>query len=92
MVFVLRTRETGRFASEAIADKATAERIFEEAWHDLRLSAEDWAIALYDVPDIDDPDAAIDAVRASGGVIVAHRDHRTDEAAMRDLRRIIGRP
>jgi hypothetical protein len=90
MVFVLRTRENGRFASEGFELRDEGLRAYEEAWQDLQMSAEDWAVALYDVPDAAHADEAIKAVRAGRGLILMHRDQDTNDAAMRELRKILG--
>ncbi len=88
MVFVLRTRENGQFAAEGIPSRASALRAYETAWRRMREATADWAVALYEVPRVDDPNDAIAAVAAGEGLIILHRDHRSDDKALRELHKI----
>lgn len=88
MAFVVRWRRDGQFGAEGHLKRRAAIERYEAIWHELRESS-DWAVALYECPHMDDVDAAIASVEAGGGLILAHRDHRTNDAAIRELRSML---
>ena len=90
MAFVLRTRENGQFAADAFSSRAAALKAYEAAWRRMREAKNEWAVALYEVPRTEDTEAAIAIVLSGKGLIILHRDNRTDDAATRELGKILG--
>ncbi|WP_139802722.1 hypothetical protein [Aurantimonas sp. 22II-16-19i] len=90
MAFIIRWRRDAAFSAVGFSGRRAAVDRYKTICQEMRAWA-NWAVALYECPRSDDVDAAITIVMAGGGLILAYRDHLSNDAAIRELRSILER-